>query len=116
MTNVFKKSNAAIYSDANKNTIDFQIGNSNIDCVFQTVNGTYPDNGKWAINEKCFALYYVVVGGGELIIDGFNPQKFETGDCITVPVNQKYKFNFDNAELVIACNPAWYPQQHKYID
>lgn len=41
--------------------------------------------------------------------------EFNQGDVILIDKNEYYAFE-GNFEAAVPCTPAWYSEQHKYID
>ena len=85
---------------------------TDINIALIEINGRYPDQDI-VTNEEVKETVFVVEGKGKIVIDK-KECEIEEGDAILILPNQKYFFD-GSLKLVISCNPAWYPEQHKNI-
>jgi mannose-6-phosphate isomerase-like protein (cupin superfamily) len=80
-----------------------------INIAFIEINGRYPDKGR-VMNKVCKEIIFVVKGKGKIEIDGKELSIGEE-DSVFIKPNQKYFFD-GNLEIIAACSPTWYPDQH----
>ena len=85
---------------------------TDIDVAVAEISGRYPEEG-FAVNEKVKEIVYIVSGRGKIVLDG-SVKDISAGDSALINSNQKYFFE-GNLELIISCNPAWYPAQYKTV-
>jgi mannose-6-phosphate isomerase-like protein (cupin superfamily) len=97
----------------NCTAVEYRIDDKDIDCSIGEINGRYPDKG-YCVNEECKELIYVLKGSGTL-----NKKDevihFDEGDSILIDKGEVYYWE-GNFTVLMPCVPAWYPEQHKYLD
>ena len=92
---------------------EFPTKDSKINFAISKTSARYPETG-CAMNVECDEIVYIQEGKGKIVIDG-KECLLNTGDVILV--NDKEKFYWDGTmTLHIACTPAFFPEQHIYID
>ncbi|UCD04235.1 MAG: cupin domain-containing protein [Candidatus Woesearchaeota archaeon] len=108
------KKNSRIEHENSKKCIayEYPMGDKDINVALIKINGRYPNEGE-VTNEVVKELSFVAKGFGKVVIDK-KEYTLEEGDAILILPKQKYFFEGD-LELVISCNPAWYPEQHKQV-
>ena len=92
---------------------EYGFGDKDIDISTAKINGRYPETG-YCVNLKVKELVYVLSGSGKLCKED-DEIEFKKGDAVLLEKNEKYYWNA-NCTVVIACSPAWYPDQHKLVD
>ena len=91
---------------------EYPLADKDINGAVIVLNGRYPDEG-YVVNEICKEIAYVVEGSGRLVM----PDKEETlqaGDLVLLLPGERYCFSGE-MKLFTACQPAWHPEQHKYV-
>lgn len=92
---------------------EYPFKDQDINVAIVEVSGRYPSSG-YVTNEQVKEMLFVTSGAGKVVI-GLNEYELVKGDMILIHPGQEY-FIDGNLELVISCNPAWYPEQHKNVD
>ena len=59
-------------------------------------------------------MIYVISGSGKIITES-KTITFKQGDAILIEKGEKYRWNA-NCKVVMACSPAWTPEQHKIVE
>ena len=80
------------------------------------IDGFYPSKEKWATNTDVDEMYYVMGGSGRITFEGKEPAKIEPGDAVLIPKSVKFRVEGNALKIVVPTSPAWYAEQHKYID
>ena len=93
--------------------LEYPLGDKDINCATAVIKGRYPDSG-YCVNEECKELIYVVDGKGTLNKKEEAIQ-FEKGDVILIDKGEVYYWDAQ-CTLVMPCTPAWYPEQHKFVE
>lgn len=94
---------------------EYPIDDHEIDCAIVKVNGQYPGNNKFAVNEKSKELLFVVEGEGTIEIKNGEIKEFGKYDTILIDRGELYRFNA-HASFCVVCTPPWTPEQHKNVD
>jgi mannose-6-phosphate isomerase-like protein (cupin superfamily) len=91
---------------------NFAFGDKDLDLAVVTVNGRYPEEGH-LINEVCKEIAFVLSGNGKVGVDN---ETFELspGDAVMIQPGERF-FWEGELEMLMPCNPAFYPEQHKGV-
>lgn len=84
-------------------------GDKDIDISTAKINGRYPENG-YCANLNVKEIIYVISGSGKICKEN-EIINFNSGDAILIDAGEKYYWDAI-CEVVSACTPAWYPEQH----
>lgn len=84
-----------------------------INMALATISGRYPSAG-YAINHKVQEMIYIQQGSGSISVNG-QTTDFASGDVILVEPGDKF-FWYGNFIAVIACSPAFSPEQHEVCE
>ncbi len=76
------------------------------------INGRYPLEGR-VMNTKVTELVYVEQGSGEVSVEGVS-HPIQTGDVLCISKEERTSWEGTMA-LIIACAPAWTPEQHTSV-
>jgi mannose-6-phosphate isomerase-like protein (cupin superfamily) len=91
---------------------EYPMKDKDINVAFIEIDGRYPDNG-YVTNESVKEVVFVAKGKGKIVIEN-KKYDLKEGDVALIQPKEKYFFD-GKLELVVSCNPAWYPEQHKSI-
>ena len=91
---------------------EYPMGDKDINVAFIEINGRYPDKD-YVTNESVKELVFVVEGEGKIVIEK-QEHRLEEGDVVLIHPQQRYFFD-GNLKIIVTCNPAWYPEQHKEV-
>ncbi len=97
----------------NCTVFEYPLGDKDVDIADAFINGRYPDTG-WAVNEEVKEVVFVVGGEGKVVVDGLE-FGLKEGDSVLILPKQKYFFEGNNLRIIIACSPAWRPEQYKNV-
>ncbi len=78
------------------------------------ITGRYPEND-WAMNEIAHELVMVSEGSGSLEFKDGDSLELHTGDAVSVEPGKWFAWNGEMT-LIIACSPAFSPDQYKLED
>lgn len=92
---------------------EYEMAEKDINGAVIDLSGRYPEKG-WVLNEKCKELIYILEGSGTLVTKEKNIE-LEIGDQVLLEAGEKYYF-FGTLKFFTACSPAWYPDQHRYLE
>lgn len=110
-----KKEKAEFYSGDGYSGMDYPSSDKDINFAVITINSRSPKTG-YQLNTNCKELLYIIKGNGVMYIKDNNEKiEFSQGDVIIIDKNESYAFDGD-FEAAVPCTPAWYSEQHKYID
>ena len=59
-------------------------------------------------------MIYVISGSGKIITER-KIITFKQGDAILIDKGEKYRWDAE-CTVVMACSPAWTPEQHKIVE
>ena len=111
---IVKKGEAKLFKGSDTCLVfEYKLGYKDIDGVVVKLSGRYPDKGA-AVNEICRELGYVIEGRGLVVING-NDFLLSEGDVVCIDPGEKFYWD-GNMTLFLPCTPAWYPEQHKFIE
>lgn len=88
---------------------EYETGGSDINVARVEIRGRYPVEGS-AVNNEVRELVYVIKGSGTVCIDGVT-LKLSEGDVVAIEKGEAV-FWEGELTLVIACAPAWAPEQY----
>ena len=91
---------------------EYDFKDKDIDISTAVIKGRYPDEG-YCVNTEVKEMIYVISGGGTIFTEN-GTVSFEKSDAILIEKGEKYFWDA-NAEVVMACSPAWTSQQHKMV-
>ena len=112
---IVKFEQAQQFSNSDKCLVyEYDLNDKDINCATAIINGRYPDTG-YCYNEECKELIYVVKGKGTINIKDGETIKFKEKDVILMGKGEAYYWAGD-CTIIMPCTPAWYPEQHKFID
>ncbi len=89
---------------------------SSLGLAVAEINGVYPPKEKWVCNTSVDEMYYVIGGTGYITFEGKQPSHIEEGDAVLIAKNTKFRVEGKNLKIVVPTSPAWYPEQHIFID
>lgn len=93
--------------------IEFKFEQSSaVNIAIIDISGRYPSEGT-ALNEMCDEFVYVIEGSGALSSEG-EKLVFSAGDSLFIEKMRRFAWE-GQCKVIIACNPAFYPEQHKEI-
>jgi mannose-6-phosphate isomerase-like protein (cupin superfamily) len=93
---------------------EYPLDDKDINMALVLINGRYPDKGR-VTNEKVKEIILVTKGKGKIIIEN-NEHELKEGDAVLLLPKQRYFYEGNNLQIVSACSPAWYPEQHKLLE
>lgn len=110
-----KFADAQQFSNSDKCLVcEYELNDKDINCATAVISGRYPDTG-YCYNEKCKELIYVIKGKGNIYIKNGDVIEFKEKDVILIDKGEIYYWD-GNCTIVMPCTPAWYQEQHKFID
>ena len=110
-----KKEKAESYSGDGYSGMDYPSTDKDINFAVININSRSPKIG-YQVNTECKELLYIIKGNGIIFMKENNEKvEFSQGDVIIIEKNEYYAFE-GNFEAAVPCTPAWYSEQHKYID
>lgn len=110
-----KKEKAEFYSGDGYSGMDYPSLDKDINFAVIKINSRSPKTG-YQVNTECKELLYIIKGNGTMFMKENNEKvEFNQGDVIIIDKNEYYAFE-GNFEAAVPCTPAWYSEQHKYID
>lgn len=110
-----KKEKAEFYSGDGYSGMDYPSLDKDINFAVININSRSPKIG-YQGNTECKELLYIIKGNGTMFMKENNEKvDFNQGDVIIINKNEDYAFE-GNFEAAVSCTPAWYSEQHKYID
>ena len=92
---------------------EYDFKDKDIDISTAEINGKYPENG-YCVNTEVKEMIYVISGSGKIITES-KTITFKQGDAILIDKDEKYCWDAV-CKVVMACSPAWTPQQHKMVE
>ena len=112
---MIKKENRVEHKNSEKCiAYEYIMNDKDINIADIFINGRYPDTGK-VTNEEVKEIVFVTSGEGKIIVED-KEYDLKKGDSILLLPKQKYFFEGNNLQIIAACSPAWWPEQHKNID
>lgn len=110
-----KKEKAEFYNGDGYSGMDYPSLDKDINFAVIKINSRSPKTG-YQVNTECKGLFYIIKGNGTIFMKE-NKEKieFNQGDVIIIDKNEYYAFE-GNFEAAVPCTPAWYSEQHIYID
>jgi mannose-6-phosphate isomerase-like protein (cupin superfamily) len=92
---------------------EFQFEDRELNVAVVTVYGRYPDEGH-LVNEVCREIAYVFSGTGSV---GVEDEKYtlNPGDAVHIEPGERFYWQGDELKMLMACSPAFYPEQHKEV-
>ena len=81
-----------------------------VNTAFAEIRGRYPEQGR-AINREVAEQFYIIKGQGKIVV-GQEVSDVKEGDVVLVRKGIPY-FLEGAFDCVIACGPAWYPEQYE---
>lgn len=107
---ILRMSDASRYENASTCTaFEYETGGNDINVARIEIQGRYPVEGS-AINQAVRELVYVIKGSGTVCIDDVTFKLLE-GDVVAIEKDEAV-FWEGELTLVIACAPAWTPEQY----
>ena len=90
-----------------------ELKDKDIDFCINTIMGRYPEKG-YCTNEMCKEICYILEGNGTI---NKKDEKifFKYGDVILIDKGEVYYWD-GNCKIIMACTPAWYKEQCKFLD
>jgi len=89
---------------------EYDTGSKDINIARIEINGRYPESG-CAVNTLVTEIVYVESGSGVVIVGDENIE-LATGDVIQIDRGEQVYWE-GTLTLIIACTPAWYPEQYQ---
>lgn len=103
---------ASVGGDENCKVLEYPHGDADIDISTARINGRYPKSG-YCVNTAVKEMIYVVSGSGRICKEN-EIHDFAAGDTVLIYPREKYYWDAD-CSVVMACNPAWSEEQHKFV-
>lgn len=91
---------------------EYNFKDKDIDISTAEIKGRYPENG-YCVNTEVKEMIYVISGSGKIITES-KIITFKQGDAILIDKGEKYRWDAE-CTVVMACSPAWTPEQHKVV-
>jgi mannose-6-phosphate isomerase-like protein (cupin superfamily) len=91
----------------------FSFGDKDLDIALVTVNGRYPAEGHLT-NEACKEIGYILSGSGKVGVDD-EAYDLEPGDAVLINPGERFYWEGKHLRMLMPCNPAFYPEQHKEV-
>ena len=92
---------------------EYPLGLDSLNMAITTISGRYPDEG-FVQNTVVHEMAYILEGSGSITTLSATTH-FEAGDMIVLDPNEPYYWQ-GACKAVIACNPAFTPDQHVAAD
>lgn len=92
---------------------EYEFKDKDIDLSTAEIKGRYPESG-YCVNTKVKEMIFVISGGGRICTEN-ETIIFKKGDSILIDKGEKYFWDAV-CEVVMACTPAWTPEQHKVVE
>lgn len=108
-----KLNEAEIFKGATNKTYEYNIKDNDINYCVVEIDGRFPKE-KWAVNRKCKEMAHILSGSGVLVVENKQYQ-IEKDDVVLIDINEKYYWK-GQMKLGISGSPAWYPEQHEWVD
>jgi mannose-6-phosphate isomerase-like protein (cupin superfamily) len=89
----------------------FSHGDPQLDLAIVTVNGRYPAAGHLT-NEICTEIAYVISGTGRVGVNA-ETHDLQPGDSVLINAGEHFYWHGLELTMVMACNPAFDPAQHR---
>jgi mannose-6-phosphate isomerase-like protein (cupin superfamily) len=108
------KSESVKYQNAATCTAhEYETDTPDINLARVEVSGRYPEKGT-AVNTEVTELVYVAAGSGVVSCNGV-PTQLSEGDVVSIAPGEHVYWE-GALTLVIACSPAWHPDQYVLKD
>lgn len=113
---IIQSADAQTYTNANSlsESVEYPIGDKDIDCALVRINGLYPEDDKFAVNSKSKALFFCIEGNGTLEMKSGEKKVFQKNDVILIEIGEVYRYNA-HCSLAVICTPPWTPEQHQKV-
>lgn len=114
---VVHSSEAKTYTNAVSlsESVEYPVGDKDIDCALVKINGLYPGESKFAVNTKAKELLFCIEGSGMLEMKSGDRKSFNKNDVILIEAGEIYRFDAC-CSFAVVCTPPWTPEQHKNVD
>jgi len=91
---------------------EYDTQTSDINIARIEINGRYPVEGS-VVNTEVTELVYVESGSGLASVEG-ETHSIQKGDVISISKEERSSWE-GSMTLIIACSPAWTPEQHTTV-
>jgi len=91
----------------------FEFGDKDLDIAVVTVDGRYPETGHLT-NKVCKEIAYVLSGNGSVGVDNV-VHELHPGDAVMILPGERFFWQGEKLKMLMPCNPAFYPEQHKEV-
>ena len=78
------------------------------------IDGRFPEKKK-VINKECNEIYFVISGKG-IIHHESGDFEVKEGDAFFFEKGKPYWIEGEDLVIAIPTAPAWFPEQHEYVD
>jgi mannose-6-phosphate isomerase-like protein (cupin superfamily) len=114
--NLLTKASQAIPTQSKNDSyvVEYNLPLDSMELIVSHINGSYPEEGGFDIDETVDQIWYVESGKGTVFIQE-TEYTLEQGDMILIPKNEKYWIKGDHLKLIVASNPKWHAGQHKHL-
>lgn len=92
---------------------EYETGHSDINIARIEISGRYPITGS-AINSAVTEMVYVESGRGAVTVNGVRTA-LQGGDVVSIERDEQVHWE-GILTLIIACTPAWSPEQYKTVE
>ncbi len=89
---------------------EYETGNPDINIARVEISGRYPETG-YAANTAVTELVYVESGTGMVTVEDKHTT-LNKGDVVLIEKGEQVYWE-GTLTLIIACTPAWYPEQYE---
>lgn len=111
---IIRKSQAILEPFANGKIYDYLLPDEKIGISFQEYeSGRAPSKG-WAVNKKCYEIYFIVSGSAEIYLDNEHSQ-VESGDLVIIKPKQKIYFISHKLKMITVTQPNFFYEQYEEI-
>jgi len=107
------KNSIEIKNDNNCIVFEFPMEDKDMNFSIAKITGRYPEHGR-VTNIQCKEIVYVQAGAGKIVVDDIE-HALSVGDVILISPNERFYWD-GNMTIHVACTPAFFPEQHVYVE
>lgn len=93
--------------------IEYPQWDESMDFAIAHLNGRYPEKQR-VINRTCKEMVYIQEGHGAVEVEGKH-YPLKAGDMVLIEAGEKF-FWEGEMTLFISCRPAFYIEQHQFVE
>lgn len=110
-----KKAESKKVSNSDRCTVwEYDMDNENFNVATAYIDGRFPDE-KRVVNLELEEIYYVQSGSATIHSEK-GDFYIEEGDMYLFDKGERFYVDANNLQLVVACAPAFDPEQHRIVD